>query len=225
MKRERIVIQPSLQREEFLRRSGAAVDLELEEEAVALFVELADSARPKALVQEVLVEPIDNVRIRLGDELFESRCLCANLQGLERALAFVSSCGDELEEAAADGDSLHAYWVDVVKELALEAVTAEAERRAAEWYGVEGVAMMNPGSADIDVWPIEAQRALFRLIGDTQAEIGVRLTESLLMIPNKSVSGVLFPSHQGWVSCEACTRQGCMSRRAPYRAFDYRKEL
>lgn len=216
MRRERILIRPRLRKEEFLRRSGATVGVELEEEAVALFGEYAPSARPKALLQEVPVEVIDDTQIKLGGELFESRCLCVNLKGLERVSLFVSSCGDELEAAA--GDNLRAYWIDVVKELALEAATAEAERRAAAWYGVDGVAMMNPGSGDIDVWPIEAQRVLFRLLGDTQQEIGVRLTESLLMIPNKSVSGVFFPSHHGWVSCEACKRQGCPSRRAPYRA-------
>ena len=215
MKRERILIRPSLRKEEFLRRSGASVDPALEEEALALFREYAPLARPKALIQEVAVDAVDDVRITLGGELFESRCLCANLKGLERVLVFVSSCGNELEGAAAD--TLRAYWVDLIKGLALEAVTSEVERRAAAWHGVEGVAMMNPGSADIDVWPIEAQQALFRLLGNTREEIGVRLTESLLMIPNKSISGVLFPSHRGWVSCEACTRRGCPSRRASYR--------
>jgi hypothetical protein len=75
---------------------------------------------------------------------------------------------------------------------------------------------MNPGSADVEVWPIEQQAVLFRLLGDVETEIGVVLSDHMLMMPNKSVSGVFFPSHSGWVSCEACTRQGCVGRRAPF---------
>ena len=76
---------------------------------------------------------------------------------------------------------------------------------------------MNPGSAEVGVWPLAQQRPLFRLLGDPKAAIGVVLTESLLMIPNKSVSGVLFPSRAGWVSCQVCSRSGCVGRRAAYR--------
>ena len=49
-----------------------------------------------------------------------------------------------------------------------------------------------------------------------EALIGVRLTESCLMIPNKSLSGLLFPSEFGYENCAVCPREGCRGRRAPY---------
>ena len=39
-------------------------------------------------------------------------------------------------------------------------------------------------------WPIEEQQPLFRLLGDTERAVGVRLTDSMLMVPTKSVSGI-----------------------------------
>lgn len=217
MHRERIEITPTLDREGFFRRSGAIEEGALQAEAEDLFRLCARQVRPKALLSELPVRTIDENHTRIGEERFESRCLVANLADLATTCVFVATCGTELEEIAAEGDGLRSYWVDLIKELALESVIAEMNDLVSGWFGSEGVAMMNPGSADADVWPIEEQRPLFRLLGDTRSAVGVTLTASLLMIPNKSVSGVLFPSRSGWVSCETCTRRGCIGRRAPYR--------
>ena len=54
--------------------------------------------------------------------------------------------------------------------------------------------------------------------------LGVRLTDSLLMIPSKSVSGIRFPTEQTFASCQLCPRAGCPSRQAPYDATLYDKK-
>jgi len=36
------------------------------------------------------------------------------------------------------------------------------------------------------------------------------------MVPVKTVSGLLFPSEAGFESCELCSREKCMGRRAAY---------
>lgn len=43
-------------------------------------------------------------------------------------------------------------------------------------------------------WPIQEQRKLFEIIGNTKDLIGVELTDSCLMLPIKSVSGIWFPA-------------------------------
>jgi hypothetical protein len=73
---------------------------------------------------------------------------------------------------------------------------------------------MNPGS--LPDWPLEQQRVLFELLGDTRKTIGVELTESLVMVPIKSVSGILFTNEEEFASCRRCSRQGCPGRRVPY---------
>jgi len=73
---------------------------------------------------------------------------------------------------------------------------------------------MSPGSlAD---WPMEQQRQLFALLGDVRGRIGVELTESCLMIPIKSISGLLFPTEIRFESCQLCPREGCPGRRAEH---------
>jgi hypothetical protein len=76
---------------------------------------------------------------------------------------------------------------------------------------------MHPGSGDASVWPIEQQGPLFSLLGDVTGAIGVELTDSFLMVPNKSVSGVRFATEIDFRSCQLCHREGCPSRSA---AFD-----
>jgi hypothetical protein len=73
---------------------------------------------------------------------------------------------------------------------------------------------MSPGSlAD---WPITQQEELFSIFGNVEDLIGVKLTESFLMVPLKSVSGIYFPTEIEFVSCQLCPREVCSGRRAPY---------
>jgi hypothetical protein len=73
---------------------------------------------------------------------------------------------------------------------------------------------MDPGS--LEDWPITEQPKLFSIFGDTERLIGVRLTDRLLMVPRKSISGIFFPSEEGFSSCQLCEREKCPSRRTPF---------
>jgi hypothetical protein len=75
---------------------------------------------------------------------------------------------------------------------------------------------MNPGS--LQDWPLREQRPLFALIGAVDTRIGVRLTDSCLMTPRKSTSGIQFPTEESFASCQLCGREVCPNRRAPYDA-------
>ena len=66
------------------------------------------------------------------------------------------------------------------------------------------------------VWPIEQQGELLSLFGDVKKLIGVELTDSFLMIPKKSISGVIFPTEIDFRSCQVCHRENCPSRSAPF---------
>jgi hypothetical protein len=75
---------------------------------------------------------------------------------------------------------------------------------------------MDPGS--LEDWPITEQPKLFSIFGDTERLVGVRLTGSMLMVPRKSISGILFPSEEGFSSCQLCERAACPARRTPFDA-------
>ena len=83
-------------------------------------------------------------------------------------------------------------------------------------HALEKAATMSPGSADEEVWPIQQQKELFSLFGDVESLIGVQLTDSFLMVPNKTVSGIRFPTEVDYRNCQLCHREECPSRSAEF---------
>jgi hypothetical protein len=176
-----------------------------------------ERARPKALLRVSYVRDRDGTSLSLDGTRFESRVLSRNLAEVERVFPYVATCGTELDELSRAGDDMLAsYWLDVFKEMALEAAIQHLRTVLRQRYALQGFSSMNPGSGDRNVWPIAQQRPLFSLIGSVEERIGVSLTESFLMVPNKSVSGLFFPTDVPFESCQLCTRPDCPRRRAPY---------
>jgi hypothetical protein len=186
-----------------------------EAEFTRLVTEAADIARPKALygVAYVGERSVDSVTID-GVRL-TSRVLRVNLDQVYRIFPYVATCGTELDEWSSGlTDPLASYWSESIREGALMTVSRELVRRMVDGHGLGETATMAPGS--LGDWPLREQRPLFMLLGDTYSAIGVRLTDSCLMIPTKSVSGIRFPTETRFESCQLCPRDVCPGRRAPY---------
>jgi hypothetical protein len=140
-----------------------------------------------------------------------------NLREVEKVFPYIATCGNEIEDMDLSGyDFLADFWRDSLKETALNAAIETLQSKVVETFGVKKFSSMNPGSADAEVWPIEQQKDLFALFGNVEEMIGVRLTESCLMLPNKSVSGVFFASDETYINCQVCSRENCPRRRAAY---------
>lgn len=181
-------------------------------------------ARPKALYRVTYVESRTEDTVGLGDETFKSRVLRVNLEDVHRVFAYVATCGMELYDwKTSISDMLQRYYADTINEVALGTAREALRAHLTERYQLGQTATMNPGS--LEDWPIHGQRHLFALLGDPEAAIGVHLTESMLMIPAKSVSGIRFPTEKRFESCQLCAREGCPSRKAPYEEDLYEREF
>ena len=151
---------------------------------------------------------IDGVR-------FTSRVLRKNLDNVGRVFPYVVTIGDKLEEKISEcEDLLQKYYLDTIGNVALVKTRKYLEDRLQARYAIDGMSYMSPGS--LKDWPIEEQRSLFAILGDAEVSIGVRLNESLLMIPRKSVSGIYFPTEISFYSCQICHRERCEGRKARY---------
>ena len=53
-------------------------------------------------------------------------------------------------------------------------------------------------------------------MGVAAGNFGVELTESFLMRPRKSISGIRFVSNEEFVNCKLCNRENCQGRRADF---------
>jgi hypothetical protein len=153
--------------------------------------------------------------VKVAGVTFQSRILRKNLDGANKVFPYIITVGPELERAAsAQGDLLKQYYLEEMANMALESAAGWLGGRLESHYGVTGLANMSPGS--LDDWPITEQTKLFSILGDTERSIGVRLTDSMLMLPRKSISGILFPSEEGFVACQLCERERCPGRKAAF---------
>jgi hypothetical protein len=176
-------------------------------------------AKPKAVYSMFFIEDKGVDTVTLNGITFASRALRRNLADVERVFAYVATCGQEVDAVLpVQGDLLKDYWREVIKESLLESATTYLFGELQRKYRIAQTATMNPGSGDATVWPIEQQRELFALLGDVEAGIGVQLTPSYLMVPNKTVSGILFPTERDFRTCQVCHRDPCPNRRAPFDA-------
>lgn len=170
---------------------------------------------PKFLLRTAEVEPCGEETCVIGGVEFESRMVAVNLKDVHTVYAYCCTCGRELFDLAVkQSDPLCRYWVDQLSELALRSMTAACHQRLKELTGAKKLHAMNPGS--LPDWPITQQQPLFCLLGDTEGLIGVTLSESCLMTPYKSGSGILYSSEQEFVSCEHCKKLDCPNRRKAY---------
>lgn len=170
---------------------------------------------PKAAYKVCYIdEKLDDGVITEGLRL-SSRVLRKNLDRVERFFPYVITLSGELaEKQKACGDLLENYYLDCIGNLALNSVGKQLKKHLQSKFALEKISSMAPGSlAD---WPIEEQGPLFKLLGDVEASIGVKLTPTLLMIPAKSISGLYFPTEVSFYSCQLCPRQKCESRKAKY---------
>ena len=177
--------------------------------------------RPRALLRIAYVQDRGDGEVTFGGRRFSSEILAYNVKEIHRVFAYTASCGPELYSLDLSAfDPLAVFWHDTFKTRALDAASTFLHEQVKEIYGISQLSSMNPGSGDAEVWPNRQQRELFAVLGDTESLIGVRLTESSLMVPDKSVSGIYFPSEKGYVNCQSCTREICPTRCAEYVPWD-----
>ena len=171
--------------------------------------------RPKVIYQTCYIQEKDEDGVQIAGQKFVSKVLSMNLASVDRVFPFVATCGVEVEELTGQySDLLHQYVLDLLKEQVLRKAILYLNKCIQTRHVPGKISMMNPGS--LQDWPLREQRKLFSIFGDVKSAIGVELTESCLMHPVKSVSGIIFPTESRFENCQLCPRDECPNRRAPY---------
>lgn len=172
-------------------------------------------AKPKVLYKLAFVELLGLGTVAVENVQFNSRVLHINLEDTFRVFPFVATCGVELDNWAKSlDDPLHQLWAESMQIEALKSAVKTMNLHIKKNFQTGSLSSMSPGS--LEDWPIDEQKVLFQLLGDTEKQIGVQLTESMLMIPAKSVSGLYFESDEKFESCQLCPRDKCPGRRKLY---------
>jgi hypothetical protein len=200
-----------------LARLKVTRDAEFADDVAAVVERASQAARPKAIYEIAYVEGRNGDAIRLAGQTFTSRVLCANLASVERVFFYIVTCGHELDELGVPAtDFIGQYALDTAKEMALHAAAKALAGHLERRHGLTRYASMNPGAGDADVWPIQQQRELFAVFGDVRALLGVTLLDTFLMLPNKTISGLYYPTAIDFKTCQLCHRPDCPNRRAVF---------
>jgi len=155
----------------------------------------------------------DSRRLRLGPMIAE------RLKGITTLAIFVATAGPRLEQWATSlmnsDDVIRGYIVDTIGSESVEQTAEWVEHKVAEAAARHGWTITNRYSPGYCGWPTSDQRALFSLL--PKEFCGIRLTDSALMVPIKSISGVigLGPDvrREGY-QCKICEMEDCFRRRS-----------
>ncbi len=208
--------QTILQKSDYTGKDG------MEESFLSLSEEALEIARPRAIYKITFIEEKKENGITVGGVEFKSRVLAVNLEDARRIFPFVATCGRELNDWAHQfDDMMKNYMADDIKEIFLNFAREQLKEHISQNFNPGEMASMNPGS--LEDWPIGEQQKLFQLLGDVHEKIGVELTDSNLMEPNKSVSGIWFPTEKDYQNCRLCSREDCPNREAKFDEELYQK--
>ncbi len=155
-----------------------------------------------------------------GPITLKSKVVARLLERRQKVAVFTLTIGNYIEEMvtylAENKRVLQATVLDAIGSGATEKLATYVEDRIRRLANSEGLVIswrFSPGYCD---WAVSQQKKIFQAMnGDTA---GIRLTKSLLMIPRKSVSGIIGigPADNNigeYNPCKTCRKKDCPGRR------------
>lgn len=157
--------------------------------------------------------------VRLSQDVsFCSRKLAKSLQDSEKVICFIGSIGSavdrEITRLFRANRLSEAYILDAMGSVAVESMVEQFQQEVEHRYKNEDKSTtlrFSPGYCD---WPVTEQKKLFQLF--PSKDIDVELSDSCLMKPRKSISGVfgITPRKSSpYNPCLDCRRRDCETRR------------
>ncbi len=163
---------------------------------------------------------VDRARHRLaaGGLSFEAgKVGCGQLSRATSVAVFLCTVGpgisDLMSELMSGGDPFTSYVASWMGSLAVERVADRLQDALAARAAAGGLRITNRYRPGYCGWPVSDQQKLFRLL--PPGFCGVRLTETSLMQPIKSVSGFIGLGKRAVFNpytCDLCEIESCISR-------------
>ena len=190
---------------------------DLVERIKAMHKEAMGIAKPAAIYAPFEPEVEENA-ICINGVRLEEDFVYKMLSECKLVVPYVASCGPEIDEWSKSFESnmFEQFVADAIKEMCRVVIKDKLFSEVQEKYfdDDKSISSLNPGS--LNMWPITGQKPLFSMLGDVKGDIGVVLKDSMLMIPTKTVSGIIFQTNEEFHNCQLCPRVDCPGRSAPY---------
>ena len=182
--------------------------------------DLVSQAELRSVARRFPLKFLGDNRFLIGDMELESRALSRNMRGCDEAYLMAATIGFAMDRlaarAAAIGRMSRAVIYQAAGAMLIESYCDALNRKLKEEAAAEGKFLrprFSPGYGDL---PLAIQPELFRVL-EIQKHTGITLTESLLMMPTKSVTALIGvspeDSHCVLQGCESCSKTNCSFRR------------
>lgn len=171
-----------------------------------------------------IIKPVSSLDVKSGKLLIDGNILetgsqiAAYLKGASHAALFICTAGDVFTKLSKDfnskGDYLEAYIVDAIGSLTVENAMDRIQEKLSQSLSGQGLSISNRYSPGYCNWTLVGQQDLFKLIGGNP--VGVSLSESSLMDPIKSVSGIIGIGEgvkKRDYGCNICNNKTCIYRK------------
>lgn len=147
--------------------------------------------------------------MQVGEYVFAlNKMVTAALAKSTSVAFFIGSCGDHIEKYSKmlirDGHTLEGLIADFAGSEMAESIAEYAHRMIETDAARQGMRVTNRYSPGYCNWPVSDQQKVFRLMQPETC--GVTLTASSLMLPVKSVSGIIGTGRNVSIQSYACVR-------------------
>ncbi len=175
--------------------------------------------RPRTVIELYDIQSLtkENVAVS-GISLDCGKKIARQLRNIEKIAVFVCTVGpgptEHYKAYMHENELLKAYYADMLGGICVEKAMDIFQDRLKETLLQEGYHMTNRYSPGYCGWSLPEQQKLFRLLPDQPCDI--QLTESSLMIPTKSINGIIgigkevkYTAH----ACSLCEMTKCVYRK------------
>jgi hypothetical protein len=167
--------------------------------------------QPRVVARRLLIEDLQHERLKLeGNGRLSGGLLAEHMGGAQEVVIVLCTVGEALECRAAEvsiEDPVYGLALDGVGSAGVEALANAACALFEEEATKEDCQVTIPLSPGMVGWPVEqGQPQIFDLLD--ASEVGVRLTESMMMVPRKSLTFVLGIGKElmaGGRTCDYCS--------------------
>ncbi|HRZ96169.1 MAG TPA: vitamin B12 dependent-methionine synthase activation domain-containing protein [Paludibacter sp.] len=202
-----------------------STDLEEEHPAVIFIRDILDELNYSTGIQGgYIIKNINELNVKSGFINIENttlnigRQICGYIKEAEKVALFLCTAGEEFTRMTnalnEQGDIMEAYLLDAIGSLSVENAMDKIQIELKQILHPDHFKISNRYSPGYCNWPLTDQKALFDLLGENS--IGIALSESFLMTPRKSVSGIIGIGQQlkhHEYGCKICTNTTCIYRK------------
>lgn len=205
-----------------LHESDSSSENPIVNEALQVFNQLEDIAEIQggyAILDKVEIIHKEG-EIKIGNYILKPHSqICGYLKNAEKLAIFICTAGENFsilsDRYNKEGEYLKGYFTDmlgsIVAEKSMDYIQQELEKQVQLEFGMKITNRYSPGYCN---WEVNDQKQLFALLPHNNCKI--TLSKSCLMLPIKSVSGIIGIGkrvRKNIYACDICNNTTCIYRK------------